>query len=42
MKLSDLSITELLTLESYLTKQKSKIHTILKKRYKERGINYGK
>lgn len=40
MKLSDLPITELLAIESYLTKQKNKIHAILKKLYKERGIRY--
>lgn len=40
MKLSDLPITELLAIESYLAKQKNKIHTILKKLYKMKGIRY--
>lgn len=40
MKLSDLPITELLAIESYLTKQKNKIHAILKKLYKMKGIRY--
>ena len=41
-KLSDLSILELKAIESYLVKQANKIHTILHKLYKEKGIWYGK